>query len=567
MEDEIKQRSAVSFGFTKKFESKKLEKSVAGETTNVLDDSQPTDFVTSLEGKKINSTVPKHEVKKEFVIPLIKENRWRYDQNGKEGSDLENKAVQEILEKTAQQNQKWEDRDKPDPNLTVPLLMRNKVPSGFETDDNLDVSLRPDEPEEANYESIPIEQFGFAMLRGMGWKDGEGLGKDKSVVDPLHAVLRPKGMGLGADKKQHAKNEINGCDENDEERLTYKKGAFCILTKGPEKGLYGVIEGIDEDNARVMVKLTVSGQSATLSQYGIELVGQKEYDKCSKYLNKSKVEKYKKENEDKLKSDSSHRSVESIKENSDEEVHTKKRKSNHEERNSHSRSSKHDKHRSKHSRKTKKHHREDLYDGHDSSKHSRTESESDRCKYKSYENYCAASDESDSKKGKSVKHESEKDYSEIRGDEFSTASLSRKDLIKERVNDRNKIWMCPNMKVRIVDKSYKNGKYFKSKVMIVDVISKLGCICKTEDGHILENLSQNQLETVIPRESVEQRALVMLTATSHKGRIGEIISRNKTKSQLVVRLLCSAYDDEKIVKLDSYDHACEYVGAQGDEFH
>jgi len=32
-----------------------------------------------------------------------------------------------------------------DANLTIPLLMKNKVPDGFETDDRLDVSLRPDE--------------------------------------------------------------------------------------------------------------------------------------------------------------------------------------------------------------------------------------------------------------------------------------------------------------------------------------------------------------------------------------------------------------------------------------
>jgi G-patch domain len=30
-----------------------------------------------------------------------------------------------------------------------------------------------------DYEKVPIDQFGFAMLRGMGWKDGEGIGKNK----------------------------------------------------------------------------------------------------------------------------------------------------------------------------------------------------------------------------------------------------------------------------------------------------------------------------------------------------------------------------------------------------
>lgn len=31
------------------------------------------------------------------------------------------------------------------PDLHIPLLMQNKVPEGFETDDKLDVSLRPSE--------------------------------------------------------------------------------------------------------------------------------------------------------------------------------------------------------------------------------------------------------------------------------------------------------------------------------------------------------------------------------------------------------------------------------------
>ena len=48
--------------------------------------------------------------------------------------------------------------------------MNNAVPAGFETDENLDVSLRADMPTMEDYEDIPIEQFGKAMLRGMGWK-------------------------------------------------------------------------------------------------------------------------------------------------------------------------------------------------------------------------------------------------------------------------------------------------------------------------------------------------------------------------------------------------------------
>lgn len=45
----------------------------------------------------------------------------------------------------ARQNEGWDDRGKMDPNLAIPLIMMNKVPEGYETDDRLDVALRPDE--------------------------------------------------------------------------------------------------------------------------------------------------------------------------------------------------------------------------------------------------------------------------------------------------------------------------------------------------------------------------------------------------------------------------------------
>ena len=30
---------------------------------------------------------------------------------------------------------------------------------------------------EADYETIPVEAYGLAMLKGMGWKKGEGIGR------------------------------------------------------------------------------------------------------------------------------------------------------------------------------------------------------------------------------------------------------------------------------------------------------------------------------------------------------------------------------------------------------
>lgn len=46
----------------------------------------------------------------------------------------------------AKKNETWEELGKVDnSDIAIPLLMQNKVPEGFETDEKLDVSLRPSE--------------------------------------------------------------------------------------------------------------------------------------------------------------------------------------------------------------------------------------------------------------------------------------------------------------------------------------------------------------------------------------------------------------------------------------
>ena len=42
-----------------------------------------------------------------------------------------------------------------------------------------------------DYEDIPVTSFGAAMLRGMGWKDGEAIGLTNKGCDfyTLHGLL------------------------------------------------------------------------------------------------------------------------------------------------------------------------------------------------------------------------------------------------------------------------------------------------------------------------------------------------------------------------------------------
>lgn len=96
--------------------------------------------------------------KKELVIPLITKNRWRLPAPSKTGSEdapapsdestskLDELAAQEIIQETLKANENWEGKLTGVPaNIEIPLFMQNRVPSGFETDEKVDVSLRADQ--------------------------------------------------------------------------------------------------------------------------------------------------------------------------------------------------------------------------------------------------------------------------------------------------------------------------------------------------------------------------------------------------------------------------------------
>ena len=53
----------------------------------------------------------------------------------------------------AKQSDDWEGRGEGDRGMVVPLLMKNKPPEGFETDERLNVELRPNEVSYLYYDS------------------------------------------------------------------------------------------------------------------------------------------------------------------------------------------------------------------------------------------------------------------------------------------------------------------------------------------------------------------------------------------------------------------------------
>ncbi|KAK3737752.1 hypothetical protein QZH41_017215, partial [Actinostola sp. cb2023] len=93
-----------------------------------------------------------------------------------------------------------------------------------------------------------------------------------------------------------------------------------------------------------------------------------------------------------------------------------------------------------------------------------------------------------------------------------TGSTSNGDAPKEP-----KTWLYPQIRVRIISKDYKKGRYYNTKVRMVcvlDVTSKSGCVCETQDGRVLEGVSQSMLETVVPKS---ENAYIRIVRGSDKG--------------------------------------------------
>lgn len=475
----------ISFGFNKRADTTKLH-SPAVDDDNL--EKQEADYLVSLEDGKIKSTKPVLETT--YSIPLILTNRWGHAKkpyydletvssskgNTKcdakadciisSGDSLTDAAVNEILTDAVCNTSAGFN------NLAIPL-----------TEKQVDVDLCPDEGYEEDYERVPIEQFGLAMLRGMGWKDGQGIGKNCKIVKPVEPLLRPKGLGLGADRsltQQSVNLAQSSLDKNtdNEEILSMKKGTHCIFVLGKYNGQCGTIAGVDEDNARIVITLAIGGDIVTVSQFSIKLISTQEFNKISKYIINDNMNKY----TEKMPSF----------DNCDQYKKAYSRMCNNAD-NHHKRCSKRDGHYADMQEPVAKH------------------------KYQ----YSVCSDEQ---------------------------KYTNQQIDENRITS----WLHPHLKVRIVDPSFRNGKYYKTKVTVLDVPNTDHCVCETEDGQVLDDLRQPQLETVIPHNTP---SYVMIVSGKYCSQLGQLLERDRKNSTAVVQLMS---DRDVVLDLD-FDSICEYT--------
>ncbi|ALC45667.1 CG10324 [Drosophila busckii] len=190
--------------------------------------------------------------------------------------NLEQRAARELLAAAQANGSDTTETEK----LVLPALKADELPLEGAKESSLD-----------DYDSIPIQQFGLAMLRGMGWVEPPPKKKGAGPVDDA-PFMRPKGMGLGADKALKPKALLVQPEQN--EVLEIKKTAYVRILGGKQKDQYGQIEGFDDHAGRVIVKMAIGGNKEAFNEFLCQPVSRKEYAQYGKCINSAKYEEFKK---------------------------------------------------------------------------------------------------------------------------------------------------------------------------------------------------------------------------------------------------------------------------------
>ncbi|RZB40734.1 peptidyl-prolyl cis-trans isomerase H, partial [Asbolus verrucosus] len=202
------------------------------------------ELIDCLEGQSIKIKDAVEEVKKPLIIPIKDSSKNLLDR------------VKEAKEKRIKAEIKKEE-PVPDSCLSIDELAARELIREAKNRDSIKTETKvfslplnedkfiaegEEEPSLDDYESVPISDYGMAMLRGMGWKEG---------------------MPIVCDK--------------DGKELQLIKGAFGKIIAGNHKGHYCEVQGLDDENCRIIVKTALTNEVLSLNEFLIVPVTQQEY--------------------------------------------------------------------------------------------------------------------------------------------------------------------------------------------------------------------------------------------------------------------------------------------------
>ncbi|XP_074023137.1 LOW QUALITY PROTEIN: G-patch domain and KOW motifs-containing protein-like [Numenius arquata] len=121
-------------------------------------------------------------------------------------------------------------------------------------------------------------------------------------------------------------------------------------------------------------------------------------------------------------------------------------------------------------------------------------------------------------------------------------------------------WLRRDLRVRCVARDFRAGRYYNCKLVVEDLLSPDTCVCRTDEGQLVEGLKEAMLETVIPRGDADR---VMVVLGPHAGKVGRILEREPGRSRALVQLEGTT-GAGRVLELD-YDAVCHYLGGDEDD--
>uniref|UniRef100_A0A7C8YWM7 G-patch domain-containing protein n=1 Tax=Opuntia streptacantha TaxID=393608 RepID=A0A7C8YWM7_OPUST len=306
-----------------------------------------------------------------------------------------------------------------------------------------DLDRLPEDEGFEQFEEVPVEGFGAALLAGYGWHEGRGIGRnakeDVKVVEYKRRTAK-EGLGFHADHGAKVKDELRTKkredDESKRENSAFSVGKEVRIVSGREMGLKGKVLELVPGGGSLILRLSLSEEEVKVGVNEVAELGSEEEEKCLKKLKELKIQSSK---DDAKRSD----------------------------------------------RKSK-----DL---------SRERKESKRSR-----EVGARRDIGE------VKHE------RVQRDERKTSRVS---------------WLRSHIRVRIISKEFKGGRFYLKKGEVVDVVGPTTCDISIDDGReIVQGVDQDILETALPRRG----GPVLVLFGKHKGVYGSLVEKDTDRETGVV---------------------------------
>ncbi|GAX84888.1 hypothetical protein CEUSTIGMA_g12309.t1 [Chlamydomonas eustigma] len=374
------------------------------------------------------------------------------------------------------------------------------------------------------YEEMPVEEFGLAMLRGMGWKEGMGVGRNRKVAEAIEYLKRPERLGLGAQAVLEASKPKKPRKMGDApESVRREELVLAPDADGRQRHVRKLDEKLVHRNEvvrgpRPNKKMVVVGGRHEGCQCCVVEMMTKEDGRSEKWVVKLKL--------------------------SDEEVvvracdlgelsdlvleQRKKELFAAEEKNTKSYANDNNKASSRGEVNGKNH----APRGHEHSGRERD----------NVEGQVGQSNGNKEDRGRTEAHRASHDNSKVDPDVKSS---------------KEKIWLHPRIKVRVVDKKLQGGRLYLKKGVVSDVHpGGLADVCMDEDRQVLQ-LTQSALETVLPKE---EGALLLVVAGPLKGCRARLLRSNKDEGVAAIQLT-SDFSIQRLLM----DDVAMYVGQVEDE--